>query len=71
MDSAVSLTLLRKVLNPENIFAFYLPYKTSNEESREHAYMISEFNNVKSSMNGDDLLGWLDTNKARLDTDKP
>ncbi len=47
MDSAVSLTLLKKVLNPENIFAFYLPYKTSNEKSREHAYMISEFNNIE------------------------
>lgn len=47
MDSAISLTLLKKVFNKENIFAFYLPYKTSNEKSKEHAYMISEFNNVK------------------------
>ncbi len=47
LDSAVSLTLLRKILKPENIFAFYLPYKTSNKKSNEHAYMISVFNDIE------------------------
>lgn len=31
--------------------------------------VAEEFKNVKSSMNGDDLLGWLDTNKVRLGTE--
>ena len=37
VDSAVSLALACRALGPENVHGFRLPYRTSSEESLEHA----------------------------------
>lgn len=40
VDSAVSLYLACRALGPENVHGFRLPYRTSSEESLEHARLI-------------------------------
>ncbi|MDH5589029.1 MAG: NAD+ synthase [Gemmatimonadota bacterium] len=40
VDSAVSLYLACKALGPENVLGLRLPYRTSSEESLEHARLV-------------------------------
>jgi NAD+ synthase len=40
VDSAVSLALACKALGPENVYGFRLPYRTSSQESLEHAALV-------------------------------
>lgn len=40
VDSAVSLALACKALGPENVYGFCLPYRTSSQESLEHAALV-------------------------------
>ncbi len=42
VDSAVSLFLACKALGPENVYGFRLPYRTSSEESLQHAALALE-----------------------------
>ncbi|MFW6199460.1 MAG: NAD+ synthase, partial [Gemmatimonadota bacterium] len=42
VDSSVSLYLAEKALGAENVYAFRLPYRTSSEESLDHAAMVIE-----------------------------
>lgn len=42
VDSAVSLFLACKALGPENVYGFRLPYRTSSQESVEHATLALE-----------------------------
>ncbi len=42
VDSAVSLFLACRALGPENVYGFRLPYRTSSEDSLEHAAMVME-----------------------------
>jgi NAD+ synthetase len=42
VDSAVSLFLACKALGAENVYGFRLPYRTSSDESLEHAAMVLE-----------------------------
>lgn len=42
VDSAVSLYLACRALGPENVFGFRLPYRTSSEESLDHAALVLE-----------------------------
>lgn len=42
VDSAVSLYLAAEALGPENVFGFRLPYRTSSDESLEHAALALE-----------------------------
>ena len=40
VDSAVSLVLASRALGPENVFGFRLPYRTSSQESLDHAGLV-------------------------------
>jgi len=40
VDSAVSLTLACRALGPENVYGFRLPYRTSSQESLDHAALV-------------------------------
>jgi NAD+ synthetase len=40
VDSAVSLYLACRALGPENVYGFRLPYRTSSDESLEHAQLV-------------------------------
>lgn len=42
VDSAVSLALACRALGPENVYGFRLPYRTSSQESLEHAALAFE-----------------------------
>ncbi|MCH7531500.1 MAG: NAD+ synthase [Gemmatimonadetes bacterium] len=42
VDSAVSLFLACRALGAENVYGFRLPYRTSSDESLEHAAMVLE-----------------------------
>jgi NAD+ synthase (glutamine-hydrolysing) len=42
VDSSLALYLAVKALGPEKVHAFRLPYRTSSEESLEHARMVIE-----------------------------
>jgi NAD+ synthetase len=42
VDSAVSLYLACKALGPENVYGFRLPYRTSSQESLDHAALALE-----------------------------
>lgn len=42
VDSAVSLALACRALGPENVYGFRLPYRTSSEESLDHAALAFE-----------------------------
>ena len=42
VDSAVSLFLACRALGPENVYGFRLPYRTSSQESIEHATLALE-----------------------------
>jgi len=42
VDSAVSLVLACRALGPDNVYAFRLPYRTSSDESLEHAALVLE-----------------------------
>ena len=42
VDSAVVAFLAAKAIGPKNVYAFYLPYKTSNPESKEHAELCAQ-----------------------------
>tara|TARA_B100000676_G_scaffold30266_1_gene28468 strand:- start:145 stop:1038 length:894 start_codon:yes stop_codon:yes gene_type:complete len=40
VDSAVSLVLASRALGPENVYGFRLPYRTSSQESLDHAGLV-------------------------------
>lgn len=42
VDSAVSLVLACRALGPDNVYGFRLPYRTSSDESLEHAALVLE-----------------------------
>jgi NAD+ synthase len=42
VDSAVSLVLATRALGPDNVHGFRLPYRTSSQDSLDHARMILE-----------------------------
>lgn len=42
VDSAVSLALACRALGPENVHGFRLPYRTSSQESLDHATLVLE-----------------------------
>ncbi len=42
VDSAVSLYLAAEALGPENVHGFRLPYRTSSQESMDHAALVLE-----------------------------
>lgn len=49
VDSAVSLYLACKALGPENVYGFRLPYRTSSEESLEHAQLVLDDTGAQAS----------------------
>jgi len=48
IDSALSCVLAAKALGPENVLAIRLPYRTSLQESLEHAQMVIDTTGVQS-----------------------
>ncbi len=40
VDSAVSVMLAARALGPENVFGFRLPYRTSSQDSLDHAALV-------------------------------
>ena len=48
VDSAVSLALACKALGPENVYGFRLPYKTSSQESLEHAALVLDMTQAQA-----------------------
>ena len=40
VDSAVSLALACRALGPENVYGFRLPYRTSSQDSLDHAQLV-------------------------------
>lgn len=48
LDSAVSCTLAVKALGAENVLAILLPYKTSSQDSIDHAHLLLEQLGAKS-----------------------
>ena len=48
VDSAVSLALACKALGPENVYGFRLPYRTSSQESLEHAALILDMTQAQA-----------------------
>ena len=42
VDSAVSLTLACRALGPENVYGFRLPYRSSSQDSLDHAQLALE-----------------------------
>lgn len=43
IDSALSATLAARTLGKKNVFLYYLPYKTSSEQSRKDAESVADF----------------------------
>ena len=41
VDSSLSCTLATRALGPENVNALFMPYATSHDDSRRHAFMIA------------------------------
>lgn len=58
IDSALSATLGVKALGPKNIFLYYLPYKTSSEQSRADARSVADFLGVQ--LHEIDISGYTD-----------
>lgn len=48
IDSALSCVLASEALDPENVLAIRLPYKTSSSESIEHAQILIDQLNIQS-----------------------
>ena len=48
IDSAVSCYLAAKALGPENVLAIRLPYRTSSQESLDHAQLVIDATGVRS-----------------------
>lgn len=48
VDSALSCTLAAHALGPENVLALFLPYATTSDESRRHAFEVIEKLGVQS-----------------------
>ena len=48
VDSAVSLALACKALGPENVYGFRLPYRTSSQESLEHAALVLDMTQAQA-----------------------
>tara|TARA_B100000809_G_C15111510_1_gene520790 strand:- start:383 stop:2188 length:1806 start_codon:yes stop_codon:yes gene_type:complete len=48
VDSAVSLALACKALGPENVYGFCLPYRTSSQESLEHAALVLDMTQAQA-----------------------
>ena len=48
VDSALSCFLTAKALGPENVLALRMPYKTSSQDSMEHAQMVIDQLGVRS-----------------------
>ena len=48
VDSAVSLALACKALGPENVYGFRLPYRTSSQESLEHAALVLDMTQAQT-----------------------
>lgn len=48
VDSAVSLALACKALGPENVYGFRLPYRTSSQESLEHADLVIDMTQAQA-----------------------
>ncbi|HEX7432425.1 MAG TPA: NAD+ synthase [Anaerolineaceae bacterium] len=48
IDSAVSCYLAAKALGPENVLAIRLPYRTSSQESLDHAQLVIDATGVQS-----------------------
>ena len=48
VDSAVSLALACKALGPANVYGFRLPYRTSSQESLEHAALILDMTQAQA-----------------------
>ena len=48
VDSAISLALACKALGPENVYGFRLPYKTSSQESLEHAALVLDMTQAQA-----------------------
>ncbi len=47
LDSSLALTIAVESLGNENVYAFFMPYKSSSPTSKQHAQLIAEKNNVK------------------------
>ena len=48
VDSAISLALACKALGPENVYGFRLPYRTSSQESLEHAALVLDMTQAQT-----------------------
>ena len=48
VDSAISLALACKALGPENVYGFCLPYRTSSQESLEHAALVLDMTQAQA-----------------------
>ena len=48
VDSAISLALACKALGPENVYGFRLPYRTSSQESLEHAALVLDMTQAQA-----------------------
>lgn len=48
LDSAVSCVLAAEALGPQNVMALRLPYKTSSQDSLDHAQMLIDQTGVRS-----------------------
>ena len=48
VDSAVSLALACKALGPENVYGFRLPYRTSSQESLDHAALVLDMTEAQA-----------------------
>lgn len=47
LDSAIALTLLKQAIDPEHIFSYFMPYRTSSQQSKNDAQLIADHNDVK------------------------
>lgn len=47
IDSALSATLAVKALGKERVFLYYLPYKSSSEQSKKDAFAVADYLGVK------------------------
>ncbi len=48
VDSSVTAALSTRALGPEAVLGFLLPYRTSSEESREHAELVAEWLGIRT-----------------------
>lgn len=59
LDSAVTARLISRALGPENIFAYFIPYRSSASLSREHSYLIADL--CRISLSTEDITDVVDT----------